>query len=237
MIQEVPQGRVDCYSEKATKIRSFAENMFGLPIAPEVYTLWQDIFVMGCYGDYILDSNASSEEKNEFRAKFLHILNDESTERNEPGMVMESVYNVRDGLNTFFPDRKQRYLSALGRLMEVGEGLKTEKDIKKYTFQRRLEGQLTAQLLLSVVEPTDDNTHQFSLWLNRLSRAANVFDSVMDLASDYQEDQTVIKPDIISRLSLIRYTVKDAAYVLSKSNFRTVGILVHSLKSTLKANA
>lgn len=135
----------------------------------------------------------------------------------------ESYCESLEKLNEFLEGKGEEIRAAFVRnlkiLCRITEILKHERDIEKYIFLTKLEGQVTSKLL-SVLLPGQGN-RRLSLVVDaykHLGRGGNLLDSLMDMDTDFRNREILVDPSFKNRAKMVLSLLPDSTTVVSSSS-------------------
>lgn len=100
------------------------------------------------------------------------------------------------------------FVTNLNSLFRVTEDLKTEKNGKKLADLTRMEGQLTARMLLLSL-PEEYLNPKSNIVITKFCRFANNMDSAFDMPRDYRKGEIECKPTISNIMTMFVVALPD----------------------------
>ena len=100
----------------------------------------------------------------------------------------------------------QNFVNTGLQVISVSQSMRSVGSPRELARLTMLEGQMTATMLVHLIEPEDreqPGCNDFIRFLRVASRAANVVDSIADLKTDYSEGVSVVKPTLPNRLIML----------------------------------
>lgn len=194
--------------------KAVAESSFGIRVPQETLDRWT-ILAKGCgIADDVIDTTVNPTERQQVTDSLIGYVEGsyETILSEDPSVtdLMEPVRTVYQAL----PKKNQktfiRHLRIFGRATERA---RNETDIRKYSKLKMLEGQLNMELFHDTAPETmksHPNFFKYRKTVNRMIRARNNLDALIDLKEDLAQGTTQIQPTLFNKLYLLKDTIVQA---------------------------
>lgn len=213
------------YKNAAEKLGPIIEEISLLKVPEETKTDWRILLASMRTVDYKLDQITDPVVRAEFTGKIVNSLEGGQVDFSYDKDLEKAMMDVRNLYLKLSEDHKRFFISSLLRILKVTEKIKIENDSKNFIRLTRIEGQISTRIFLLLLPEEfilSGNYRKLVHSITRLGRAANSFDSFVDLSADYNNKQTQIKPNVLNRLLFIGAILSDSVSMLKDIGFSKV---------------
>lgn len=184
---------------------------------------WGSLAIVMRFVDHYIDSNPNEAGRAEIADNVTNYLKSSNSDfrGTADGRLLTSLSSLRDELSLLPTKRRDGFKRNLGVIFKVTEAIKLTDNPKDFTDLTRLEGQTVSRLFTSFL-PDEFHNQNFLCWFHRLARVGNTLDSFVDLGSDYEGQQSRIKPILPNYLRLVRGVLPDLKFLALHSNLGLV---------------
>lgn len=207
--------------------KAVAESSFGIPVSQETLNIWVSL-ARGCgVADDVID-NTFDPDRRQLVTKGLieYIAGIVDAVPSDDPNVIEQMGIVKSTYQTL-PQNSQesliRHLKLFGR---VTEKTRNETNIAEYSKLRMLEGQLNMELFHDTASESMKSHPNFSHYrktVNRMIRAGNNLDALIDLKDDFTHTTTQIQPTLFNKIYLLKDAVVQMAKGFKGFNIHVIG--------------
>lgn len=165
-----------------------------------------------------------------------HLADEEQTDITS---ALEAIYDgeLRRDLNTDAQVRTHNYLhrqppesreKLLGKAKKVQALLETQRTLQsadELVRQRQQEAIILAEILsLEQVGGSDNQARlKFNTWLKSWASVGYLLDSLLDLGSDYENHESLVRPSFSTRLAIAKPLMREAIVAVRETPVREIG--------------
>ncbi len=205
------------YAKAAGITGHIGEQITGIPMSETIINQWAVLYTAVSIVDDRLDDLKQPEQRQAFTADLNRFMHGSAVDFSQDPLLLEAMERVKELSLSLAEDKRPVFITALRGILKVTEQIRLEKDPKRFSTLRRLEGQLSARALtvfLNDEQLMDGSYPRLLKVFKRLGRAANCVDSILDLKDDHDNGEILIKPSIRNKAILFINAVPDGAFVL-----------------------
>ncbi|KKU91741.1 MAG: hypothetical protein UY23_C0001G0347 [Candidatus Jorgensenbacteria bacterium GW2011_GWA1_48_11] len=217
------------YENSSDTLREVTEQITGLALPPETVGKWRAILGAVRIIDDRLDAIPEEKEREQFASGVMNFLNGEVSSFSQDERLNNALGNVKDLVDGLSEVQRKSFLDSISRILNITEKIKTEEESSKFTTLTRLEGQVMGKVFIPFLPEEYRKSEKFPALLKvltRLGRAANSFDTFIDLKEDYRKGRARVRPTALNRLLLFGATISDGMAFLKESKF-SKNLIVH----------
>jgi len=213
------------YERAADTIAELAEEITSIPIPEEVLSKWKTLLSAIRIIDDRIDHTADDATRlalTEGIRTYLKSGEVDFTNDTELATAVSNVYALTRSMNE---DQQAFFNTLISSILRTTENIRTEETAAQMARLTMLEGQLTAELFLPFLPSEFVQSEQYPKLVKaftRLGRAANAFDTFVDLKADYAGQQTRVLPTLRNRLAFLEATVLSGSSLLSDQKLSRV---------------
>lgn len=208
------------YENAAGTLQEICEQITGLPLPFETLRAWKVVLGATRIIDDRLDASTKKEERGQFTLRLMRFLNGHSADLFYDERLDKSLRGVKKVIDGLPETKKKSFLCSIARVFRVTEEIKTETKPLMFAGLTRLEGQVFAKVFAMFLPEVYQHSPKYSTLmkvLTRLGRAANCFDTFVDLQEDYRKSRSRIQPTVPNRVRLLGAVTFDGIFVLRKT--------------------
>lgn len=184
--------------------------------------------------DNTLDNITDPTERLGFSKKIISFLRGNMADFSTDEDLEKAILDVKNLYASLEENKGEFFIDSLSRILKITEKIKIEENPRKIVTLTRIEGQIAARFYLSFLPQEfklSDKYRQLVHALTRLGRAANSFDSFIDLPDDFENKQVQIKPTILNRTLFLGAALSDGLSLL-KDTGSSKDLIIRFLKAT-----
>ena len=199
------------YGNAASKLFKAANVCFGLEIPSEYRRIWIESFRVLYWVDHTIDG-IGEFERNVFAQGLSSYLSDEGANQFYPEIAVlfkKSLYRLDDPI-------RRAYINYLLVLYEASEKVRHAQCIDDLISSTRLEGEMTAGMLLKLLPVglvKNVRYLDYGNWLRNVGKVANLIDTLLDLKDDYEQGLVTVSPSMFNRGKIFIAALSDLTLV------------------------
>ncbi|KKR43301.1 MAG: hypothetical protein UU10_C0006G0006 [Parcubacteria group bacterium GW2011_GWF1_40_6] len=162
--------------------------------------------------DNKLDGINNPIERLKFSQKIISFLRGNADDFSEEKDLERSIMGIKNIIAGLEENQRDSFIDSLSNILKITEKIKTEENPKKIAELTRVEGQIAARFYLFFLPrefKLSENYKKLLHAFTRLGRAANSFDSFVDLPEDYKNKEVQIPPTILNRTLFLGSVLSD----------------------------
>jgi hypothetical protein len=230
------------YEKGAEKLATIVQEISHLSVPEKTINDWKIIFVSMRVVDHKLDHIVDPKLRSEFTQKITSFLKGKEISFLDDEELERTMLEIRKLSMTLPEDPRQFFISSILRILKITEEIKVEKDPENLVNLTRLEGQINARFFLPFLPEKfrqSENYPKIVHAITRLSRAANSFDTFIDLPSDYKNKQVQVQPTVFNRFLFLSALLSDGLEAIKDVKISTdlIKSIVTSIKATGQNNS
>jgi len=197
------------YSGSANILAGFVETICGLKLHQNTRNKWRYLMESMRVADDLIDSKSTHIARDKLYTYVIENLRNQPNSTKEDMEADRVIDIIKQKLLSDLPiNQKILFITNLKSLFRITEKLKTEENGKKLATLTRLEGQLTARMLLLVL-PKENSSRAVTIAITRFCRFANNVDSAIDMPMDHRGGKTKCDSTISNRFTMLVAAVPD----------------------------
>lgn len=208
------------YERAANTLALIAKEVSGLSVPEKTIEDWKTLLVSIRVVDNKLDHIGESEKRKDFENQIISFLKGENVDFSNDKDLEGSMYAVRTLAEKLDERQRSFFIASLFRLLNLSEKIKSEEKANKLVDLTRLEGQTTFKVFLPFLPEEfrqSDKYPKLIRALTRFARAANTFDTFIDLPTDHKNKQVKIEPNLRNRVLFLGSVITDSLAVLKET--------------------
>lgn len=205
------------YEKAANTLAVLVEEIQGLSVPEKTIQDWKTLLSAIRVVDDRIDHTMEVAKRNllveKIKSSLKGTLSDFSSDADLEN-AMQNIQNLSAGLGE---EKEHFFHNLLSVIMKVTEEIKVEEDPQAVVRLTQLEGQITAKLFLPFLPEEfrqSGNYQKLVHALARLGRAANSFDTLIDLPTDYKNKGVRIKPTVFNRVLFLGAVLSNSSSML-----------------------
>lgn len=197
--------------------KAVAESSFDIAVPQETLEAWVTL-ARGCgAADDAIDNTADPDKRQQVTDGLIQYIggSSDTVPSDDPNFI-EHMEGLRSMYQTLPQQSQKLFIRDLKIFGRVTEKTRNETDITRYSKFRMLEGQINMELFHDAAPESmksHTNFSQYARTINRMIRARNNLDALMDLKDDFAQGTTQIQPTLSNKV----YLFKDAFVQIAKS--------------------
>lgn len=196
-IVEIPAKHpMSHYERKANRYAHAVRTIFGVEVDHTTRERWRDVIGLARGIDTYLDEG----DRGMLNARTAEVMSALA----QPDFLTEQFPAI--SLEHLGPTGYQHLCKRAYDILTLNQIIKATDSLSLYAQQRRVEGQLYADLITSVATSAvavQPGYHTFCRWLRVTGEITNLGNSFRDIWADYESGEITLRPDYTSRIRLV----------------------------------